>query len=110
MCSAIGMCGKSTAFNGNRGSSGSATVLRVLDDALATRLTRLAGVAKRDLDADLVLAHEVVTDGTAQTRDHVLLRRDALRFLDGVGHVRLFSRSIADADCSGGGLGFTAVL
>src|ERR1700730_2246003 len=93
MCRPSGMCGKSTVFSGNSGSSTAMearlrrrAVLGVLDDALAARLTRLPCVAECDLDADLVLAHEVVADRAAQPRDDVLLRRDSLGFLDCVCH------------------------
>src|SRR5438067_1312387 len=96
MCRAIGMCGNSTEPRGNSGSSigmtpqrcsGGAAVLGVLDDAFAARLTRAPAVPEGDLDADLVLAHEVVADRAAQVGDDVLLGRYSLGLLDGVGHV-----------------------
>src|SRR2546428_14114052 len=99
---AIGMCGKSTAPRGNRGSSigtaprpcsGGAAVLGVLDDALAARLTRAPAVPEGDLGADLVLAHEVVADRAAHMGDDVLLGGDSLGFLDGVGHCSRWSPS-----------------
>src|SRR5476651_1013019 len=88
------MCGKSTVLSGNRGRrtatspsvpppSSSArqrapglrrlAVLGVLEDPLALGLTRLALVAEGDLDADLVLTHQVVADRAALRGEDVLL-------------------------------------
>src|SRR5579862_5976998 len=98
MCSDIGMCGKSTEPSGSSGTStairrapihaalGGFAVLGVLDDALAAGLARAAAVPEGDLDADLVLTHQVVADRAADVREDVALGRDALGFLDRVCH------------------------
>src|SRR5258708_3580451 len=53
--------------------SGRLAVLGVLHHALALGLAGLPGVAVGDLDADLVLAHDVAADGAAQLGEDVLL-------------------------------------
>src|ERR1700676_3535516 len=107
MCRPAGMCGNSTVLSGKRGrrtdirtsvpprsrSTRRATarlrglaVLGVLEDALPLGLTGIALMAERDLHADLVLTHQVVTDGAALRGEDVLLGGDSLGLLDCVGH------------------------